>query len=76
MNNWIIVGIPLLLKAIILGMLNILEVLQQNPRIRKRESIILHNNITLSSFFLYAGIKINYHVSTSIHSTCILSYKM
>ena len=41
MNNWIIVGIPLLLKAIILGIQNTLEVILEYIGIHKRTSIIL-----------------------------------
>ena len=63
-NNWTIVGIPLLLKAIILGILNILEVLLEDIGIYKRESIVLHSVITLSSFFLY--VVIHYPITLSI----------
>ena len=47
MNVEIIVGIPLLIKAIILGIQNILEVLLEDIEILKGESIFLHNNITI-----------------------------
>ena len=53
MNNWIIVGIPLLVKAIIL---NILEVHLEDLGVHKRELIILQDNIFASSFALYAVI--------------------
>ena len=45
MNFEIIVGIPLLIKAIILGIQNILEVLLEDIGILKMESIFLHTNI-------------------------------
>ena len=47
MNVEIIVGIPLLIKAIILGIQNILEVLLEDIGILKMESIFLHTNITI-----------------------------
>ena len=43
----VIVGIPLLIKAIILGIQNILEVLLEDIGILKMESIFLHTNITI-----------------------------
>ena len=43
----IIVGIPLLIKAIILGIQNILEVLLEDLGILKMESIFLHTNIMI-----------------------------
>ena len=46
-NVEIIVGIPLLIKAIILGIQNILEVLLEDIGILKMESIFLHTNITI-----------------------------
>ncbi|CAD6622418.1 SX2_G0053730.mRNA.1.CDS.1 [Saccharomyces cerevisiae] len=46
-NVEIIVGIPLLIKAIILGIQNILEVLLEDLGILKMESISLHTNITI-----------------------------
>ena len=46
-NFEIIVGIPLLIKAIILGIQNILEVLLEDIGILKMESIFLHTNITI-----------------------------
>ena len=46
-NVEIIVGIPLLIKAIILGIQNILEVLLKDIGILKMESIFLHTNITI-----------------------------
>ncbi|CAD6598382.1 HN1_G0014610.mRNA.1.CDS.1 [Saccharomyces cerevisiae] len=50
-ENWvnveIIVGILLLIKAIILGIQNILEVLLEDIGIPKMESIFLHTNITI-----------------------------
>ncbi|CAD6621423.1 HN1_G0000530.mRNA.1.CDS.1, partial [Saccharomyces cerevisiae] len=50
-ENWvnveIIVGIPLLIKAIILGVQNILEVLLEDIGIFKMESIFLHTNTTI-----------------------------
>ena len=58
----VIVGIPLLTKAIILGIQNILEVLLEDLGILKMESIFLHTNITN-----IVGIKINYHLLTSIY---------
>ncbi|CAD6467757.1 Y55_G0043920.mRNA.1.CDS.1 [Saccharomyces cerevisiae] len=45
-NVEIIVGIPLLIKAIILGIQNLLEVLIEDLGILKMESIFLHTNIT------------------------------
>ena len=47
MNFERIVGIPLLIKAIILGTQNILEVLLEDTGILKMESIFLHTNITI-----------------------------
>ena len=47
MNFEIIVGIPLLVKAIILGIHNILEVLLEDLGILKMESIFLQPNITI-----------------------------
>ena len=46
-NVEIIVGIPLLIKAIILGIQNILEVLLEDIGILKMESIFLFTNITI-----------------------------
>ena len=46
-NFEIIVGIPFLIKAIILGIQNILEVLLEDIGILKMESIFLHTNITI-----------------------------
>ena len=46
-NFEIIVGIPLLIKAIILGIQNILEVLLEDIGILKMESIFLFTNITI-----------------------------
>ena len=46
MNFVIIVGITLLIKAIILGIQNLLEVLIEDLGILKMESIFLHTNIT------------------------------
>ena len=43
----IIVGIPLLTKAMILGVKNILEVLLDDIGILEMESIFLHTNITI-----------------------------
>ena len=63
-NNWTIVGIPLLLKAIILGVQIVLEVLLEDIGIHKRESIVQHNVITLSSFLLY--VVIHYLITLSI----------
>ena len=45
-NFEIIVGIPFLIKAIILGIQNILEVLLEDIGIHNMESIFLHTNIT------------------------------
>ena len=53
MNIEIIVGILLLIKAIIVG---IQTILLEDVGIRKRTSIILHNNIITSSFILYVVI--------------------
>ena len=64
MSCLIIVGIPLLMKAIILCIQNILEVLLQDIGIHKRESIVLHNVIILSSFLLY--VVIHYPITLSI----------
>ena len=58
-NCEIIVGVPLLIKAIVLCIQNILEVLLKDIGILKMESV---------------GIKINYHLLTSIYVTSILSY--
>ncbi|CAD6469667.1 Y55_G0034490.mRNA.1.CDS.1, partial [Saccharomyces cerevisiae] len=52
----IIVGIPLLIKAIILGIQNILEVLLEDLGIHKRESVILHNSINIIIIVLYVNI--------------------
>ena len=46
-NVEIIVGIPLLIKAIISCIQNIVEVLPKNIGILKMESIFLHTNITI-----------------------------
>ena len=46
-NDEIIVGIPLLIKAIILGIQNILEVLLEGLGIPIMESIFLYANITI-----------------------------
>ncbi|CAD6619600.1 HN1_G0053100.mRNA.1.CDS.1 [Saccharomyces cerevisiae] len=45
-NVEIIVGIPFLINAIILGIQNILEVLLEDIGILKMESIFLHTNVT------------------------------
>ena len=45
-NFQIVVGIPLLIKAVILCIQNILEVLLEDIGILKMESIFLHTNIT------------------------------
>ena len=55
-NVEIIVGIPLLIKAIILGIQNILEVLLEDLGIHKRESAILHNSINIIIIVLYVNI--------------------
>lgn len=47
MNFEMIVGIPLLIKAIILCIQNILEVLLKDIGILKMESVFLHNNISI-----------------------------
>ena len=47
MNFEIIVGIPLLIKAIILGIQNILEVLLEDLGILIMEPIFLYTNITI-----------------------------
>ncbi|CAD6470168.1 Y55_G0057070.mRNA.1.CDS.1 [Saccharomyces cerevisiae] len=52
----VIVGIPLLTKAIILGIQNILEVLLEDLGIHKRESAILHNSINIIIIILYVNI--------------------
>ena len=52
----VIVGIPLLIKAIILGIQNILEVLLEDLGIHKRESAILHNSINIIIIVLYVNI--------------------
>ncbi|CAD6478377.1 Y55_G0029050.mRNA.1.CDS.1, partial [Saccharomyces cerevisiae] len=52
----IIVGIPLLIKAIILGIQNILEVLLEDLGIHKRESVILYNSINIIIIVLYVNI--------------------
>ena len=46
-NFQIVVGIPLLIKAVILCIQNILEVLLEDIGILKMESIFLHTNITI-----------------------------
>ena len=56
MNFEIIVGIPFLIKAIILGIQNILEVLLEDLGIHKRESAILHNSINIIIIILYVNI--------------------
>ena len=47
MNFEVIVGIPLLIRAIILGIQNILDVLLEDLRILIMESIFLYTNITI-----------------------------
>ena len=51
-----LVGIPLLIKAILFGIENILEVLLGNLGIHKRESAILHNSISIIIIVLYVVI--------------------
>ena len=46
-NFEVIVGIPLLIRAIILGIQNILDVLLEDLRILIMESIFLYTNITI-----------------------------
>ena len=52
-NFEIIVGIPSVLKAIILGIQDILEDFLEIIEMPKRKSIVLHNYVTSSSFLLY-----------------------
>ena len=47
MDNLIIAGILLLIKAMIFCIVNILEVLLEDIGILKMESIFLHTNITI-----------------------------
>ena len=57
MNFVIIVGIPLLIKAIILGIQGLLEVLIEDLGILKMESIFLHANVTIiPHFVLYVSL--------------------
>ena len=73
----IIVGIPFLIKAIILGIHNILEVLLEDLGILKMESIFLQPNITIiphSILYVSVGIKIHYRLSTNSYIINILSY--
>ena len=52
-NFEIIVGIPSVLKAIILGIQDILEDFLEIIEMPKRKSIVLHNYVTSSFFLLY-----------------------
>ena len=62
-----IFGIPLLIKAVILCIQNILEVLLKDIGILKMESVFLHNNILLFFFILYVSL------SYYIINICILA---
>ena len=63
MNFEIIVGIPLLIKAIILGIQNILEVLLEDLGILIMESIFLYTNIKIVPHSVYT---FHYPITLSI----------
>lgn len=63
-NTEIVVGVLSLLRAIILGLLNILEALLENIEIYKRKSTIIHNNTITPSFVLY--VVVHYPIALSI----------
>lgn len=47
MSNWIIIGSPLLIEAIILNTQDLLEVLLEDVRINKREPLFLYSVIII-----------------------------
>lgn len=64
MNIEIIIGIPLLIKAIILGIQGILKAFLVFLRIQKEESVILHTIIHRPPFLLY--VLVHYLITLSI----------